>query len=178
MNHPVTIVPAEPRDNAQVWFEDGRIFTGPIGAPLEDYVRAAGSNPEAPTVAALIDLELRELGYRVEGDVEVTPITMADSDGLRIYCRSLVFLLVVAARELYPEATVYVDHSLTFGGYFCQVYGRPAFSADELARIEARMRDIGAPSSPPMSRSARSGCHWPRPSLCSRHAATTTRCAS
>jgi uridine kinase len=49
---------------------------------------------------------------------------------------------VTAAHELFPEATVYVDHSLTFGGYFCQVQGRAPFTADEVAGIEARMWDI------------------------------------
>ncbi|MFN2157299.1 MAG: nucleoside kinase [Anaerolineae bacterium] len=136
------IRPAEPRDTAQVWFDDGRVFEGPVGTPLEAFIHVAGTDPEAPTVAALIDNELRELTYRVEGDIEVTPITMASSDGFRIYRRSLAFLLVTAVHELYPGVTVYVDHSLTFGGYFCQVQGRENFSAEELALIEARMHEI------------------------------------
>ncbi len=136
------IHPAQPRDTAQVWFSDGRVFEGPVGTPLEEFIRIAGSDPLAPTVAALIDNELRELGYRVEADIEVSPITMAHSDGFRIYRRSLAFLLATAVRELFPESSVYVDHSLTFGGYFCQVQGRPSFSAEELAQIETRMREI------------------------------------
>lgn len=136
------IHPAEPRDTAQVWLEDGRVLEGPIGTPLEEFIGAAGSDPQTPTVAALIDNELRELTYRVEGDIEVAPITMAHSDGFRIYRRSLAFLLVTAVHELFSEATVYVDHSLTFGGYFCQVQGRQPFSAEELTQIEARMREI------------------------------------
>lgn len=144
----LAIHPAEPRDTAQVWFDDGRVFEGPIGTPLEAFVTVAGSDPMAPTVAALIDNELRELTYRVEGDIEVTPITMASSDGFRIYRRSLAFLLVTAVHELYPGVTVYVDHSLTFGGYFCQVQGREAFSAEELALIEARMQEIVAEDEP------------------------------
>jgi uridine kinase len=142
------IHPAEPRDTAQVWFDDGRVFEGPVGTPLEAFINVAGSDPEAPTVAALIDNELRELTYRVEGDIEVTPITMASSDGFRIYRRSLAFLLVTAVHELYPGVTVYVDHSLTFGGYFCQVQGREDFSAEELALIEARMHEIVAENEP------------------------------
>mgnify|MGYP000184110853 CR=1 FL=1 len=142
------IRPAQPRDTAQVWFDDGRVFEGPVGTPLEEFIRVAGSDPNAPTVAALIDNDLRELTYRVEGDIEVTPVTMADSDGFRIYRRSLAFLLVIAVHELFPEATVYVDHSLTFGGYFCQVRGREPFSTEELARIEARMREIVAADEP------------------------------
>jgi len=139
--HPA-IQRAEPRDTAQVWFDDGRVFEGPIGTPLEEFIRVAGTDPHSPTVAALVDGELRELSYHVEGDIEVTPITMAHSDGFRIYRRSLAFLLVTAAHELYPEATIYVDHSLTFGGYFCQVQRRKPFSAEELARIESTMREI------------------------------------
>jgi uridine kinase len=118
---------ARPRDTAQVWFDDGRVFEGPVGTPLEEFIAAAGSDPQAPTVAALI---------------EVAPITMAQSDGFRIYRRSLSFLMVTAVHELFPEATVYVDHSLTFGGYFCQVQGRDPFTPEELAQIEARMWDI------------------------------------
>jgi uridine kinase len=141
-NHTPAIHPARPRDTAQVWFDDGRVFEGPVGAPLEDFVCAADPDPEIPTVAALIDDELRELTYRVDEDVEVTPITMAHSDGFRIYRRSLAFMLVTAAHELFPETTVYVDHSLTFGGYFCQVQNRAQFTAGELAAIEARMWEI------------------------------------
>ena len=151
MGHPdlsAEIHPAEPRDSAQVWFDDGRVFEGPIGTPLEAFVQAAGSDPEAPTVAALIDHELRELSYRVETDVEVKPVTMAESDGFRIYRRSLAFLMVTAVHELFPGAKVYVDHSLTFGGYFCQVQDRKPFTPEELARIEARMREIVAEDEP------------------------------
>ena len=142
MSDQALIYKAEPRNTAQVWFDDGRVFEGPVGAHLEDFVQAAGADPQAPTVAALIDMELRELAYRVDGDIEVTPVTMAHSDGLRIYCRSLVFLMVTAVQELFPEADIYVDHSLTFGGYFCQVYHHEPFTVEELAQIEARMREI------------------------------------
>jgi uridine kinase len=136
------IKPAQPRESAQVWFNDGRVFEGPVGRSLEDFVYAAGIDHENPTVAALINGELRELSYRVEADVEFEPITMAHSDGFRIYRRSLAFLLVTSVHEICPQASIYVDHSLTFGGYFCQVEGRAPFSDEELAEIEARMRQI------------------------------------
>lgn len=139
---------AQPRDSVQVWLDDGRVFEGPVGTPLETFVSEAGLDAPIPTVAALIDSELRELAYRVEDDVEVCPVTMADSDGFRIYRRSLAFLLVTAVHKLFPEASIYVDHSLTFGGYFCQVQGREQFSEDELAQIEAKMLEIVSADEP------------------------------
>jgi uridine kinase len=146
----IPVRPARPRDTAQVRFADGRIYEAPLWTPLEAYVNAAGADRpwRSPIVAALIDDELRELTYHIEKDVEVTPLGMDDRDGSRIYRRSLTFLLVVAARELFPEARISVDHSVTFGGYYCEVHGRPPFTAEELDRLEAHMREIVAADEP------------------------------
>lgn len=143
---PDVVRTAQPRATAQVKFADGRLYEAPLSTPLEHYIRAAEADrpSRSPVVAALIDDELRELTYRIERDVEVMPLGMDDQDGSRIYRRSLTFLLVVAVQELFPEARLNVDHSVTFGGYYCQVEGRDPFTSAELAQIEARMREIVA----------------------------------
>jgi len=144
------VVPAQPRATAQVKFADGRIYEAPVWTHLEAYVNAAAGDrpPRSPVVAALIDDELRELTYHIDRDVEAIPLGMDDRDGSRIYRRSLTFLLVVAARELFPEARLSVDHSVTFGGYYCEVENRPPFTPAELAQLEARMREIAAADAP------------------------------
>ena len=113
-----------------------------MGTSLEAYVRAAYPASPVPIVAALLDCKLHELTYPVTHDIEVTALGIDDSDGMRIYCRSLTFLLVVAAHELFPEAQVFVDHSVTFGGFFCEVHGRAALTPEEVARLEQRMREL------------------------------------
>ncbi|MCX7671397.1 MAG: nucleoside kinase, partial [Anaerolineae bacterium] len=146
----IPVRPARPRETAQVRFADGRIYEAPLWTPLEAFIQAAGADRpwRSPIVAALIDDELRELTYHIEKDVEVTPLGMDDRDGSRIYRRSLTFLLVAAAHELFPEARISVDHSVTFGGYYCEVHGHAPFTAEELARLEARMREIVAADEP------------------------------
>ena len=141
---PVRVLPAEPRSNAQAKFADGRIFEAPLRTQLRHYVDAAGAEKAwpFPVVAALINNELRELTYHIDRDVEVTPLGTDDRDGSRIYRRSLTFLLVVAVHDLFPEAVVTVDHSVTFGGYYCDVQGRPPFSPEELIAIQERMSEI------------------------------------
>jgi uridine kinase len=134
--------PGTPRTTAQVWFDDGRIYEAPVGTSLEAYIKAAEPAWPLPVMAALIDDELRELTYHIERDVEVTPLSMAHWDGSRVYRRSLTFLLLVAVHELFPEAQINIDHSVTFGGSFCEVTGRQNFTPDELAQIEARMQQI------------------------------------
>jgi uridine kinase len=148
MNAPVSA--GQARTTALVTFDDGRIYEAPLGTKLEAYVLRAGEDRPypSPIMAALIAAELRELTYHIVRDVDVTPLGMDDRDGSRIYRRSLTFLLVVAVHELFPEARLNVDHSVTFGGYYCDVEGRPSFTQDELAAIEARMRAIVAADDP------------------------------
>ncbi len=130
----------KPRDTVQAVFPDGRILEGPVGTRLAEFVAAAYPDPTVPAVAALVDGELWELGEPLRRDAEVRPIFMTDSEGIRIYTRSLSFLLAAAVAELFPQARLVIDHSVPFGGYYCRVMGRPPFSPAELAQIEELMR--------------------------------------
>lgn len=130
----------KPRDTVQAVFPDGRILEGPVGTKLAEFVAAAYPDPSVPAVAALVDGALWELSEPLRRDSEVRPIFMTDSEGIRIYTRSLSFLLAAAVAELFPQARLIIDHSVPFGGYYCRVMGRPPFSPAELSQIENLMR--------------------------------------
>jgi len=133
---------ASKRGTVQVHLSDGRVFEGPRGERLGVFLAEAYPGREDPVVAAAVGSQLRELAWPVTLDVDVLPIFVSDSDGMRIYCRSLSLLLIVAVNELHPEARVFVDYSVPDGGYSCRVEGRAPFTPDELGRIAARMREI------------------------------------
>jgi len=141
--HPKSVVRSvEPRQTAQVHFADGRIYEAPVGTTLETYIGEIDFDVPAPIVAAHINGELRELTYHIVTDSEVTSITIADSDGMRIYRRSLAFLMVTVAEELFPDIQVVIDYALNFGGFYCEIRGGAPFKPEELARIEAGMREL------------------------------------
>lgn len=131
-----------PRQTVQVRFSDGLILEGPVGTPLEAFVAHVAQGDAPPTVAALIDGELRELTYPITKDVDVQQLTNASSDGKRIYQRSLILLMLAAVDELFPEAKIFLEHSITMTGLLCEVHGRPPFTVQEVRQIEALMRDI------------------------------------
>lgn len=137
----------EHRKDVQVRFSDGRVFCGPAGTRLEAFVRKATAAQSVPVVAALVNGRVAELSEPLIADVDVEPISLASEDGMRIYQRSLVFLLDVAVQELF-QARIVVDHSLTFGGLFCRVHNHAPFTEQELAQIEMRMRAIVAEDAP------------------------------
>ncbi len=139
---PDRIAPAQPRDTVQVRFHDGRIYEGPVGTPLIEFVDAALTEHNSVVTAALVDGQFRELGYQVMRDCDVRPVDTYSSDGLRIYQRAMTFVMIVAARELFPEARLLIDHSVTLGAFFCQVVGRPEFTEIEMEALSQRMHEI------------------------------------
>jgi uridine kinase len=130
-----------PRDTVEVHLPDGRVLAGPRGAPVGRFLKENGRSGSAPLVAAIVNTDLRELTYPVKMDIDLAPVTMADADGARIYRRSLTFLLSAAFSELFPKIHLTIDHSVSSGGYFCQVTDRSPLSEAELTAITKRMRD-------------------------------------
>lgn len=129
------------RRTVQIQLESGNVLEGPRGTQLESFMRAV-ENPLAPIVGGVVNGSLRELTFCIEMDSTVRPVTMAEADGMRIYRRSLTFLLAAAFEELFPDTLLTVDHSISSGGYFCHVSGRAPLSETELGKLEARMRDL------------------------------------
>ncbi len=142
-NHNSIVQPASARASVQVKFENSRgIFEAPSGTPLKEFTCSAYPDKQRSIVAAFVNNKLSELSTPIEIDCNVRPIDLTSRDGMRIYRRSLTFLLIVAAHELFPTANIYIDHSLPFGGYYCEVTGRDPLTPDELMALQSRMREI------------------------------------
>lgn len=131
----------EARETVQIRLPDGRVLEGPRGSQLAGFLSVIDS-PDEPILGAVVNGELRELTYPIEIESRVHPVTMAEADGMRIYRRSLSFLLAAAFEECFPGADLTVDHSISSGGYYCQVRGRPALTADDLACLQDRMHTL------------------------------------
>jgi len=146
---PGEIRPAQPRTRVQATLPDGRVFEAPLGTAVSDVLSAAFGAPKRPFMAAIIDGRLRELTYTLDADASVTPLDATTADGVRVYRRSLAFLMLVAFDEVFPGSEVFIEHSATTAaGYYCEVRGRSQFTADELRLVERRMRDIVAEGAP------------------------------
>ncbi len=132
----------QPSETIQVHLPDGRAIEGPRGAAAEQFLSAIRADGAAPIVGVIVNSELHELTYPIEMEARLQPVTMADPDGARIYRRSLTFLLEAAFSNLFPQAGLYIDHSVASGGYYCEVKQRGPLSAAELKALEAEMRRL------------------------------------
>lgn len=132
----------EPRQKIEVHLSNDQVISGPRGATLEDFLSLLNESGLPPIVGAVVNGKLTELSNQIFMDVKVHPITMESADGMRFYRRSLTFLLESAFNDLYPDAILTVDHSITSGGYFCQVYRRAPLSEVEVEQLDIRMREL------------------------------------
>jgi len=135
------------RPTVQVQLPDERVFEFERGTPLVDVFRLAYDSDNQP-VAAVINSVLVESSRPLNWDTAVTPVFLKDSDGARIYARSLSFLLVIVVRELFPQVRVYIDYSVPYGGYVCHLKARDPFSNEELKQIKRRMKELVAADLP------------------------------
>ncbi len=137
-----TVQAVEPRSTVEIHLPDGRVYSGNRGMPVEFFLRALPEWDDAPMVGAVVNGELRELTYPIIMDARVLPITMADADGARIYRRSLIFLLETAFEDLFSPVELTVDHSVSSGGYYCQVSGRAPLHQEELNALKKHMNEL------------------------------------
>ena len=142
MSKPSEIKLTQPRPEVEIHLPDGRILSGPHGAKIGDFLNAVADSFSAPIAAAIVNGELRELTYPIKIEAIVRPVTTAEADGARIYRRSLTFLLEMAFSDLYPKGKLTIDHSVSFGGYFCQVSGRQTLSESEIDALRVHMQEL------------------------------------
>lgn len=132
----------KPRKNVEITLPDGKTIRGPRNAPVRDFLKLIETPDSPPIVGAIVNNDLRELTYPIKYDSRVQPITMGDTDGMRIYRRSLTLLLEAAFNSLFPNAYLTVDHSVSSGGYYCQVSNHPPLLESELHQLEEKMRSL------------------------------------
>ena len=131
----------KPRDTVEIHLPDGTTLLGPRGRQLEDFLSQI-EDTESPIVGGIVNGVLKELTFPIQQEATVRPVTMGTADGMRIYRRSLTLLLSTAFEKLFPDAQLYVDHSIASGGYHCQVRGRADLSQEELSSLEAEMKAL------------------------------------
>lgn len=129
---------SHPEIEVELHLPHGRVLLGRRGAEAGEFLQQVKDDFKAPIVAVIINNEIHELTYPIEIESHCIPVTMDTADGARIYRRSLVFLLEIAFTNLFPNRKLTIDHSLSSGGFYCQVAGEK-LNQDELDSLKAHI---------------------------------------
>lgn len=111
------------------------------GSTYADLAKLVQQKYEPKIMAFQKGNKLIELAKKIESDESVKAITLGVTDGVRIYQRTLIFVLVRAAMELFDGVCVRIEHSLSQGLY-CEFDCIQPLSRTDVEALENRMVDI------------------------------------
>jgi threonyl-tRNA synthetase len=116
-----------------------RRFPGPVTGA--DIAAAIGPGLAKAAVAIRLDGRARDLATPVDHDAEAAIITRDSPEGVQILRHDAAHVMAEAVKELHPETQVTFGPATETGFYYDFARDAP-FTPEDLAEIEARMRDI------------------------------------
>ena len=118
-----------------------QIYEAEKGITVEEFIEEFDIKSSNQIVAAKVDNKKQELTYTLNRDCRLAFVDLRSNDGIRIYVRGLTFIFIRACRELFPECSVSIEHSMSKGLY-CEIHGNLTLTPSKVKRIEERMREI------------------------------------
>ncbi len=120
---------------------DGSRRQVPFGARPIDVARMISPRLAEEALVARVNGELYDLTRPLESDARLEILTAQDPEALEVYRHSAAHLLAAAVLDLFPGTRLGIGPP-TDNGFFYDFERAEPFTADDLARIEARMWEL------------------------------------
>lgn len=111
------------------------------GTKCFDLIKDNNYGRDVPIVLVKIDGELKELNTLICEDCNLEFIDITSKQGMMSYIRGLQFVLIKAAKDIFPESKVTIEHSLS-KGIFGEISKDTPLVIDDVYDIKKRMDEI------------------------------------
>ena len=115
----------------------------PEGTSLLQMLSEFDCHRPYPIVSAKVNNVSQGLKFKVYQNKDIEFIDVRESSGMRVYCRSLCFLLYKAASDVFPGSKLYMEHPISHG-YFCHLRKSDGMDVtpEDLTLLENRMKEL------------------------------------
>ncbi|SHJ87788.1 uridine kinase [Clostridium cavendishii DSM 21758] len=96
---------------------------------------------DLPIVLVRINGEYHELTTKVEGEGLVEGVRIDDGLAMAAYGRTLQFVFIKAALDIFKDARITIEHSIS-KGIFGEIHKEEALNAEDLILIKKRMAEL------------------------------------
>ncbi len=93
-----------------------------LGTKLKTVLNKLNLDTKFPIIGALVNNKVKDLDFSLVKPKKVQFIDYLHTEGYRMYCHSLQFLLYVAVREAFPQVKLSIMHEIS-NGYYCELLG-------------------------------------------------------
>jgi len=112
------------------------------GLSLAEIANEFGIKLNTAILGAMVNNQLKELSYEVYSPKTISFIDISHPAGMRMYQRSLFFVLQKAVKDLIPGSSIRIEHSVS-KGFYCEIDGcNQPLELPLIFNIGDRMREI------------------------------------
>lgn len=127
----------------------GRTLEVPHGSTVGEVLAAHGLAEAGGqrVLAAIVHERCVDLSFPVGAPTTIVPVDYTSREGVLVYRRTASIVLIEAARQLFPGVRISIGQALG-NGYFYELHRPEKVTADDLARLDQRMRELVAQDLP------------------------------
>jgi uridine kinase len=113
-----------------------------MGTSLLEISKDLNIQLENTICGAIVNHQIKELSFCVVKTKHIEFIDVSHTDGIRIYIRSLIFVLYVAVKKVFPHVSFQVQNGIS-NGYYCELddLGRKITDSD-IESIKQEMKSL------------------------------------
>lgn len=116
--------------------------TYPLGVTLMEIKDDFGLKMKNSIIGALVNNRVKELSFVFVKSKKVEFIDYSHPDGMRLYIRSLFFVLYAAVHEVMPQVKLKLMHGIS-RGYYCELVGlNTAITDSDIFAIKQEMKQL------------------------------------
>jgi uridine kinase len=108
---------------------------------IEDIIARSHISSKEDIMAAIIENEVYDLNEELDQDAKIKTVNISSELGNRVYRRSLYLVMAKAIYELFPEAVLKIEISIS-NGVYCELENKVSLSKSDLAKLKERMQEI------------------------------------
>lgn len=128
--------------NINITLPDGSVREYPKGVKGIEIAQSISEGLARVSLAIEVDGEIRDLARPIDKDSSIKILTWNDAGGKYSFWHSSAHLFAEALEELYPGTKFGIGPPIENGFYYDVDLGDKAFGDDDLANVEAKMKEL------------------------------------
>ena len=114
----------------------------PLGTSLLEISKDLNIQSENVICGAIVNSQVKELSFCIVKSKRIEFFDVSHPDGVRLYVRSLVFVMYTAVKEVFPHVSLRIQNGIS-NGLFCELQGLERdISESDIFSIQQEMNNL------------------------------------
>lgn len=128
-------------DKVSLTLKNGKKIIADKGINLHQIIMENNLQGDIPCILGRVNGRLHELSQTIDEDAYFECVDITNKIARKAYLKTLQFVLIKAVYDLYPNAQVTIEHSIS-KGIFGEIHKETPLDSSDVLKIKNRMQEI------------------------------------